>query len=139
MLSQREIDRRSGNAKTFWSNVDAGADGKWCWTGVVNNNHNTVDCESYDYGEFELTTDESSNLAKPKRRIKTKMAHRVAVYLSYGVEVPAGFDVFPKNGDHLDLNPLNLWVRSKTGRQEWSAAEFCASNDNAQAKVRVVA
>lgn len=139
MLSQREIDRRSGNAKTFWRNVAKQPDGRHLWTGAINNNHNTVDCESYDYGEFELTTEESSNLAKPKRRIKSKMVHRVCVFLTYGVEVPPGFDVFPKNGDHLDVNPDNLWVREKRGRQEWPASEFCAANDNEHAKVRAVA
>lgn len=131
-LTQKQIDQRSGRAETFWRNVRMRDDGAWEWAGYKNNNHNTVDCESYDYGEFELTTDETSNLSRPTRRIRSKMAHHVSVFLTYGTEVPRGYEVFPRNGDHLDINPQNLWVRSKASREEWPAAIFCAANDNAK-------
>lgn len=143
MLTQRQIDKRSGTAKTFWSNVVKRQDGVWLWTGYTNNNHNTVSCDSYDYGEFELITDETQYNSKPTRILKSKMAHHVSVFLTYGVEIPTsrktGYDVFPANANHLDVNPDNLWVRSISTRQELRAAEFCAANDNSSEKAKVAA
>lgn len=142
-LTQKQIDQRSGTARTFWRNVVKQPDDVWLWTGSKNNNHNTVDCDSYDYGVFELVTDDTQYDAKPKPRIKTKMAHHVSVYLTYGVELStdrkSGFDVFPANGNHLDVNPDNLWVRSIKTRQELPAAVFCAANDNSVMKAKAVA
>jgi hypothetical protein len=139
-LSQREIDKRSGHEATFWRNVDKREDGRWMWNGQTNNNHNTVDCESYDYGVYELVSRETANLSKPKKIHKSNMAHRISVYLTYGVEIPSdrktGFDVFPINGEHLDINPSNLGVRSIATGQEWTAAVFCAANDNYDTSLR---
>lgn len=131
MLSQREIDKRSGHEGTFWRNVDKRPDGKWLWTGATNNNHNTVDCQSYDYGVYELVSRETSNLAKPTKIHDSKMAHRVVLFLTYGRPVPKQYDVFPVNGDHLDINPDNLWLRHTKDRAEISSAKFFdVANDN---------
>lgn len=136
-LKQWEIDKRSGHEDTFWKNVRKQADGKWIWFGHTNNNHNTVDCESYDYGEFELCTRETANDARPKKAHASKMAHRVVLFLTYGRPVPESCDVFPFNGDHLDINPSNLGVRNKKTRMEVSSAEFFAvANDNSPAEIR---
>lgn len=124
MLSQREIDKRSGHDGTFWKNVVKHDDKRWEWTGYQNTNHNTVDCQKYHYGEFELCTRQTANTSKPKRLIKTKMAHRIAVYLFYGFEVSSDYDVFPINGDHLDINPNNLMLRHKKSRKEISPSDF---------------
>jgi len=142
-LSQREIDKRSGHEGTFWRNVEKQDDGRWMWMGQKNNNHNTVDCESYDYGVYELVSRETAYHAKPKKIHKSNMAHRISVFLTYGVEVPSdrksGFDVFPLNGEHLDINPSNLGVRSITTGQEWTAAAFCVAKDNNWIEVRAAA
>lgn len=58
-LTQKQIDQRSGHKGTFWKNVFKRSDGKWMWTGSTNTNHNTVDCEKYHYGEFELVSKET--------------------------------------------------------------------------------
>lgn len=132
-LKQWQIDKRSGHEGTFWKNVRKQEDGKWVWTGHTNNNHNTVDCESYDYGVFELCSRETANNYKPKKIHASDMAHRVVLFLTYGRPVPdpKRFFVFPINGDHLDINPENLGVRDvKTGAKVTSAEFFKVANDN---------
>lgn len=130
-LTQKQIDMRSGHDGTFWKNVTKQADGKWIWTGQKNNNHNTVDCESYDYGVFDLCSRETSNFAKPTSIHHSKMAHRVSLFLTYGRPVPKQYEVFPVNGDHLDVNPDNLGVRDTKTRATMSAAAFFdVANDN---------
>lgn len=139
-LSQKEIDQRSGHAATFWKNVWRRSDGKWIWQGRTNTNHNTVDCEKYEYGEYELCSKETSNLAKPVRTHKSKMAHRIVLFLTYGREVPSSYDVFPANGDHLDINPNNLWLRDRKTRHEVAADVFFrAANDNGENSARMAA
>ena len=138
-LTQKQIDMRSGHDGTFWKNVSKQPDGKWIWTGYKNTNHNTVDCEKYHYGEFELCTRETSNLAKPTRAHKSKMAHRIILFLTYGRPIPSTHDVFPFNGDHLDINPDNLGVRDKkTGAEVTADKFFEVANDNGSS-VRVAA
>ncbi|MBB6299924.1 hypothetical protein [Rhizobium leucaenae] len=130
-LTQKQIDMRSGHDGTFWRNVSKQPDGKWIWTGQKNTNHNTVDCEKYFYGEFELVSKETSNFAKPTRVHASKMAHRISLFLTYHRPVPAAYDVFPFNGDHLDINPENLWIREKKTGAEVSAEKFFeVANDN---------
>lgn len=129
-LSQRDIDKRSGHHGTFWKNVDQQGQ-TWLWTGYKNTNHNTVDCDKYEYGEYELVSRETSNLAKPTRVHKSKMAHRIVLFLTYGRPVPSDYDVFPVNGNHLDINPDNLSLRDRKTRQEITAASFFdVANDN---------
>lgn len=130
-LTQKQIDMRSGHEGTFWKNVSKNPDGKWIWTGHKNNNHNTVDCQSYDYGEFELCTRETANDRTPKKAHDSKMAHRIGLFLIYGRPVPKQYDVFPFNGDHLDINPENLGIREKkTGAEVPAAKFFEVANDN---------
>lgn len=133
--TQKQIDQSSGTARTFWRNVKKQDDGVWLWISPSkNSNHNTVDCKKYDYGVFTLVTDETQFNAKPTKRIKSDMAHHVAIFLTYGIELSTdrktGFDVFPANGNHLDVNPDNLMVRDLQTRAEMPAAMFCAANDN---------
>jgi len=132
-LTQRQIDMRSGHEGTFWKNVVKHDNGRWEWIGFTNNNHNTVDCDSYDYGVFELCSRETANDHKPKKIHASSMAHRVVLFLTYGRPVPSPnrFYVFPYNGDHLDINPANLGVRDiKTGTKVTAAEFFEVANDN---------
>lgn len=130
-LTQKQIDMRSGHAGTFWKNIRKQEDGKWVWVGRTNTNHNTVDCEKYHYGEYELVSRETSNFAKPTKVHASKMAHRIILFLTYGRPVPSAYDVFPFNGDHLDINPDNLGIREKKTGVEVSAAKFFeVANDN---------
>ena len=130
-LTQKQIDMRSGHAGTFWKNVHKREDGKWLWTGHKNTNHNTVDCKKYEYGEYELCSRETSNFSKPTKIHQSKMAHRIILFLTYGRPVPSSYEVFPSNGDHLDINPENLWIREKKTGAEVPASEFFAvANDN---------
>jgi hypothetical protein len=117
----QNFDKKNGGPREFWHNVDksAGESGPWLWTGDTNNNHNTVDCDSYDYGQFNLDGHRS------------KMAHRIVLFLTFGVEVPSSHDVFPMVGNnHLNINPNHLGVREKRTGLEMSAAEYFAANDN---------
>lgn len=130
-LTQREIDQRSGHDGTFWRNVQKRSDGKWMWTGYTNNNHNTVDCASYDYGEFQLVSRETANDAKPEQIHKSRMAHHIVLFLTFCVELDAKrYEVSSIDGDRLNINPENLIVRDKKTRREWPAAVFFAANDN---------
>ena len=139
-MAMKGIDTRRGVERIFWRNVDKLTDGTWLWTGSKNTNHNGVDCEKYEYGEFIL----EDRLEYPQSPvIATKMAHRISVYLTYGVEVPSdkktGYEVFPFNGNHLDVNPENLGIRSLVTREEWPAAVFCAASDNGENSERLAA
>lgn len=132
-LKQWEIDKRSGHEDTFWKNVRKQPDGKWMWTGLTNNNHNTVDCDSYDYGVFELCSRETANEHKPTKIHESTMAHRISLFLTYRRPVPdpKRYYVFPLNGDHLDINPENLGIRNiKTGVKLTAAQFFDVANDN---------
>lgn len=63
------------------------------------------------------------------------MAHRIILFLTYGRPVPSSHDVFPFNGDHLDINPENLGIRERRTRKEFTAAQFFeVANDNIEAK-----
>jgi hypothetical protein len=127
----QNFDKKNGGPREFWRNVDksAGENGPWLWVGDTNNNHNTVDCDSYDYGQFNLEGHRS------------KMAHRISLFLTFGCEVPSTHDVFPLIGkNHLDVNPYHLGVRDRKTGTEMSAAEYFAANDNLkQCEARVAA
>lgn len=128
-LTQAQIDKREGTEKTFWKNIQKlpSIHGEcWIWTGNKNNNHNTVDCEGYDYGEFILTDDRW-------RPIKgmTRMAHRLSLYFTFGRAVPDGLYVFPGVcGNYLCLNPDHLWIRDPGNTVRMPAAEFFAANND---------
>lgn len=131
MLTQKQIDKRSGHAGTFWKNVVKHANGKWEWTGRTTTNHNTVDCQKYHYGEFELCTRESALRSKPIKAHTSKLAHRIILFLTYGRPVPADCEVFHYDNDHLNINPNNLGVRDTNTRVEMTAAKFFeVANDN---------
>lgn len=131
MLTQKQIDMRSGHSGTFWKNVIKYPDGKWEWVGRKNTNHNTVDCQKYEYGEYELVSRETSNFSKPKVIHKSKLAHRIVLFLTYGRPVPSDYEVFHYDNDHLNINPANLGVRHVKTRIEMTAAKFFeVANDN---------
>lgn len=121
-------DKREGTEYTFWRNVDKRDDGKWIWTGAKNTNHNTVDCQKYEYGNFALYGDWRTNV----KACNSIMAHIVILFLIYGRELDTErYEVTPLNGDHLDINPDNLAVRNKETRIVVpSAGFFAADNDN---------
>lgn len=124
------LDKKQGEPRVFWKNVEQRADGKWIWTGAKNTNHNTVDCEKYEYGNFALYADYR---AKDKA-IKSEMAHHVILFLTYGREIDTTtHEVTPLNDDHLDINPGNLAVRNKQTRIVVPSAQFFAAmNDNSE-------
>lgn len=129
-LKQWQIDMREGTEKTFWKNVQKlpSTHGEcWIWTGNKNNNHNTVECEGYDYGEFTLT----DHAWRPIKGI-TRMAHRLALYLTFGRQVPDDLYVFPEVcGNRLCMNPAHLWVRNQKNTFRMAAAAFFAGGDDA--------
>lgn len=114
--------------RQFWKNVDKREDGKWIWTGAKNTNHNTVDCEKYEYGNFALY----DSYRATAKALKSEMAHIVILFLTYGRELDTSrYEVTPINGDHLDINPTNLAVRDKATREVVPASRFFAAvNDN---------
>lgn len=122
------LDKKQGIARTFWKNVDRRDDGRWIWTGAKNTNHNTVDCQKYEYGTFALYGDYRTNV----KACKSEMAHIIMLFLTYGQELDtANYETTPLNGDHLDINPANLAVRNKTTREVVPASKFfAAANDN---------
>ncbi len=129
-LSQKQIDQRSGHSDIFWRNVDKQSDNQWIWTGNTNTNHDPrTGVQYYYYGEFELVTRETAYNAKPTKQITTKLAHRIALYLKYGREVPANYDVFPLNNNHLDINPANLALRERRSRVEITSERFFNENN----------
>jgi hypothetical protein len=85
----------SGSAKDFWDLVDASAGADAChpWTGYV-----TTTWTSYPVGKFILDG------------IETPLVHRIAVFLTYGREVPRGKDVAPLCENHLCCNVRHLMV-----------------------------
>jgi hypothetical protein len=71
-----ESGEQEGVAEFFWPQVAKQADGCWLWRGRTNNNHNTLDCKSYDYGVFRLVSGYETG------------AHRAAIYFLTGTLVP---------------------------------------------------
>lgn len=122
------MDQRRGIPRVFWRNVDKRDDGKWVWTGSKNTNHNTVDCQKYEYGEFVL----EASLHKPFGLLcRSHMAHIICLFLTFGRELDTlAYEVTPANGDHLDINPDNLLVRNKRTREVLPSSVFFATNDN---------
>lgn len=119
-----------GTKRDFYGLIDRKPDGRMLWRGATTTNHNTVDCEKYEYGDFELVTDVRSNIVKPTRLVHTKLVHRIMVYLTFGIELDRRYDVFALNGNRLDITPSNLGIRDTKSRQEWQAHEFFAANSN---------
>ncbi len=127
------LDKKQGVARTFWKNVEQRADGRWMWTGAKNTNHNTVDCQKYEYGNFKLYADYRTDA----KACNSEMAHHVILFLTFGQELDTTkYEVTPINGDHLDINPDNLAVRNRSTREVTAAAMFfAAANDNHEMKV----
>lgn len=128
-LTQRELDTREGHEVIFFKNVDKRSDTEWIWTGYTNNNHNDKksdpNSKTYEYPEFSLCSYEDRFLSKPKLIHKSRMGHRIILFLTFGEPVPEDYEVFPLgDGNHLNISPKNLGVRHKKSGQEWTADEF---------------
>ncbi|MEZ0212458.1 MAG: hypothetical protein ACAH27_05840 [Xanthobacteraceae bacterium] len=118
-ISQKQIDLSEGPARVFWKNVKRQPNGCWLWAGRVNTNHNGTHFKGYAYGEFTLTDSRYIPI------IKTRMAHRIALFLTYGIEVPTTHDVFPMVcGDHLCVNPEHLGIKERFTSRSMPATEF---------------
>jgi hypothetical protein len=128
MRTQREIDQSAGCSETFKRNIIKRSSDEWVWTGYTNNNHNDrkddPDAETYDYGEFSLCSYENRCMAKPPLIHRSRMAHRIVLFLEYGIPVPKEYDVFPCDGNHLNIAPRNLGIRHRKTRCEWKAENF---------------
>lgn len=95
--------------RAFWDRVDTsgGIDACHPWTGHVNSTW-----AKYDVGEFKHPA------------FVTKLAHRVAIALTYGIEPPA--DTNALCGNHLCCNP-NHWALWVEGRHKMATCQefFC--------------
>lgn len=117
-----------GTEDDFWSRVDKRDDAQWLWTGRTNTNHNTVDCQRYEYGHFDLDGHHS------------KMAHRIMIYLTYGRELTRDYEVFAYDDNRLNIHPDNLGIRNVATRAEQRASDFfAAANDNRDSGMKVAA
>lgn len=121
---------RKGTRRDWHRYAVRQANGRTMWTGATTTNHNTVDCEKYVYGEFELLTDVRSNIVKPEPLIQTKLVHRQAIFFGFGVELDRRYEVFAVNGDRLDITLSNLGIRDTETREEFGCHAFFAANDN---------
>lgn len=101
LLPHEKISRIEGTGTIWHHYVDDNGD---ChiWGGATQNNHNTTDGKSYNYGIFRL---EGCN---------TPAVHRQVFFLHTGEELPEDLDVSPFGehgcGDHLCVNPDHLYV-----------------------------
>lgn len=97
-----KVSKQERNATVWWHFVDECDSGCHLWRGAVNNNHNTTDGKSYEYGVFDL------------EGCETQLVHRQAFFLNTGEELPEDMDVSPNGehgcGDHLCVNPEHLYV-----------------------------
>lgn len=118
---KKRVVGAKGSETQFWRHIDKRSDTEWIWTGRTNNNHNTVDTESYDYGVFALGGHD------------TELVHRIMVEKVSGRKLSRTFDVFHFDGNHLNIHPDNLGVRNVHTRQEYPASMYAAVNDNAPA------
>lgn len=130
MAIKKRTVAKAGIERDFWRLVDqtGGDDAPWWWLGATNNNHNTVDCASYDYGVFKL----EDRYEYPQKKIhSSEFAHRIILFLTYGRELSRQYEVFPLFGDYLDINPRHLGVRDvKTRREVPAPVFFDVANDN---------
>ena len=102
-----------GNECDFWNNVDQVSDELWLWTGATNGNHNTEPhVKDYQYGHFVLDGH------------KSHMAHRVVIFLVFGIEVPDQFKVSNIDENRLNIAPLNLGIRCRQTGSEWTVDEW---------------
>lgn len=128
MLKQWQIDKREVTEEKFWRNIQKlpSIHGEcWIWTGKQNNNHNTAECEGYDYGEFVLTDKNWKKIAGV-----TRMAHRLSVQFTYGKVLPKDLYVFPGTcRNYLCINPEHLWIRNQKNTFRMPVAEFYAAGD----------
>jgi len=127
---------KKGTRRDFYRYVTRTQDGRQIWTGNTTTNHNTVDCEKYVYGDFELLEDIRSNLVKPKKLIHTTLVHRIMIFIHLGVELERRYKVYSINGDRLDISLSNLGVRDTRTGEEKGCHEFFAANDNGEQRQR---
>lgn len=107
-----------GNESDFWENVIQHSESHWEWTGAKTTNHNTrEDIERYEYGHFHL------------EKCKSKLVHRVVLFITFGREVPDEYDVAHLDNNHLNISPENLIIRHKKDRVEWFPRDFYRSFD----------
>lgn len=97
-----KVSRQEGNATVWRHFVDKCDSGCHIWRGAVNNNHNTTDGKSYEYGVFVL------------EGCETQLVHRQVFFLNTSEGLPSDLDVSPFGehgcGNHLCVNPEHLYV-----------------------------
>lgn len=102
-----ERTHNEGSEREFWPLVDK-AD-CWHWRGRTNNNHNTTDGKSYDYGTWRLGDGSETG------------AHRAAVLYLTGKPVPDDLDLTSLCGDQMCVNPAHRGVVDKHARGDRKA------------------
>ena len=127
---------KKGTRRDFYRYVTRTPDGRQIWTGNTTTNHNTVDCEKYVYGDFELLEDIRSNLVKAKKLVHTTLVHRIMIFINFGVELDRRYEVYAINGNRLDISLSNLGIRDTKTGNEMGCHEFFAANDNGTYRIR---
>ncbi len=86
-------------AAKFWNLVDK-TEECWNWTGPTSTNHNTMECKKYEYGVFSVNGNPYS-----------KLAHRCAVSIVFGTDLPDDWDVVPICDNRLCVNTEHLGIK----------------------------
>ena len=96
-----KVSQGEGNA-TVWQHYVDDSEDCHIWGGAKQNNHNTTDGKSYDYGIFRLDG------------CNTDAVHRQVFFLHTGEELPEEMHVSPEGehgcGNRLCVNPEHLYV-----------------------------
>jgi len=102
LLPHDKVSRGEGNPTVWRHHVDKAMVGCHLWRGAINNNHNTTDGKSYNYGVFQLED------------CDTQLVHRQVFFLNTGEALDPDMDVSPfgEHGceNHLCVNPEHLYV-----------------------------
>ena len=101
LLPHDKVSRSDGNA-TVWHHWVDNSGSCRIWTGATNNNHNTSDGKSYNYGVFQL------------EGCGTQLVHRQVFFMHTGKELPEDVDVSPEGeygcNNRLCVSPKHLYI-----------------------------